>query len=100
MAEFKAHFFIDEKSSGAMGARAPLPRFALTFPAAITAQINDMAVRLGIDQISLCKAILLAGVSSYQENPEPFIEEVARAKMRIAESLTLAARDLETGLSK
>lgn len=98
--EFKAQFLIDEKSSGAVGARLPLNRFALTFPGVITAQINDVAAKLGIDQIYLCKAFILACVSAYQENPEPFIEEVARAKMRIAESLTLAAHDLETDLSK
>lgn len=100
MAEFKAHFFIDEKSSGAVGARFPLNRFALTFPAPITAQINEIAAKLGIDQIYLCKAFILACVSAYQENPAPFIAEAARAKKIIAESLALAARDLETGLSK
>ena len=75
------------------GYRPTKKRFNLTFDTAYHAQAEQMAKDLGVDLITLCRAIVAAGIASYQYDPTPYRAEAARAKARAAEAAELRARD-------
>ena len=68
-------------------------KFNLSFDRASHAQAEQMAKDLGVDLITLCRAIVAAGIASYQYDPTPYRAEAARSKARAAEAAELRARE-------
>lgn len=70
-------------------------RFNMTFAVAPHAQAEQMARDLGFDLITLARACVNACIASYQQHPELFRAEAARAKARAAEAAELRAREIK-----
>ena len=85
------NFILPEKLDGY---RPTKSRFNLTFDKAYYAQAKRMAEDLGVNLITLCRAIVAAGMVSYKDDPVPFRAEAARAKARAAEAAERRARDI------
>lgn len=68
-------------------------KFNLSFDRAYHAQAEQMAKDLGVDLITLARAIVAAGIASYQFDPTPYRAEAARSKARAAEAAELRARE-------
>lgn len=69
-------------------------RFNMTFAVAPHAQAEQMARDLGFDLITLSRACVKACIASYQQNPELFRAEAARAKTQSAEAIKQRAQEL------
>lgn len=69
-------------------------RFNLTFAVAPHAQAEQMARDLGFDLITLSRACVNACIASYQQHPELFRAEAARAKAHAAEVIKQRAQEL------
>jgi hypothetical protein len=70
-------------------------RFNMTFAVAPHAQAEQMARDLGFDLITLSRACVNACIAAYQQHPELFRAEAARAKARAAEAAELRAREIK-----
>lgn len=69
-------------------------RFNLTFTVAAHAQAERMAHDLGFDLITLARTFVNACMVAYQQQPEVFRAEAARAKARAAEAIEHKAQEL------
>lgn len=69
-------------------------RFNLTFTVAAHAQAERMARDLGFDLITLARACVNACMAAYQQHPELFRAEAARAKAHAAEAIEHKAQQL------
>lgn len=69
-------------------------RFNLTFTVAAHAQAELMARDLGFDLITFARACVNACMVAYQQYPELFRAEAARAKAHAAEAIEHKAQEL------
>lgn len=69
-------------------------RFNLTFTVAAHAQAERMAHDLGFDLITLVRAFVNACMVAYQQQPDVFRAEAARAKAHAAETIEHKAQEL------
>jgi hypothetical protein len=69
-------------------------RFNMTFAVASHAQAERMARDLGFDLITLARACVNACMDAYQQHPDLFRAEAARAKTHAADAIKHRAQEL------